>query len=151
MNSSFNLQDLYSSIINSSKTYSLNKSKFFLSEMQNLHNNFPSFEVNNSTFSKQIKIENNNSNNSNSSTTNTNLIENEQVNNNNINQQNKQYDENIEKDDLLIINSHESSKYVKKLSIKCPEPTFEYTISTKNTIISMIEDSKHYLFSIYKR
>lgn len=121
--------------------------------MQNLQNNFPSFEVNNSTFSKQIKIENNNSNNSNSSTTNTNLIENEQV-NNNINQQNKQYDEKIEKDDLLIINnlekreskfymkSHESSKYVKKLSIKNPEPIFEYTISTKNTIISMIEDSK---------
>lgn len=76
------------------------------------------------------------------------------------------FEENVEKNDLLIINNnfdrreskiyikpHESSKFLKKHSIKMPESEvqkFQYTIETKNTILSMLDDSKFILLSSHQ-
>ena len=130
--------------------------------MMNVSKALPSFDESNHYLKK----------NNNENKTNENINSNTNIDNNLLNSKivesdkkelNKEiinFEENVKKNDLLIINNnfdrkeskiyikpHESSKFLKKHSIKIPESEiqkFLYTIETKNTILSMLDDSKFY-------
>lgn len=130
--------------------------------MMNISKVIPSFDQSNS-ISKKINNETKTKENIDSNTNIDNNLLNSKVVELDKNVANKEiinFEENVEKNDLLIINnnfdrreskiyikSHESSKFLKKHSIKIPESEvqkFKYTIETKNTILSMLDDSKFF-------